>query len=276
MAAIHIAFGAKAAANLRTALNIYAQKYWQEGESYLEFTLGATVLNCTDRYAIGPVYEMDLPSGFYARLSWMGKFLEDNLLENETIDEVDDILEYISDFYKKLAWVEDERKVVLWHGQNVTEQMGIRCLSTLIPEVEFYEVNVDLMQNTQTPPMSVGECTVEELTAQIHQIKPIERGVLANWRADWEKLLQNRGTLRLWNETSIETVRADYFDGLLMMSCSSEMIEAKHIVAGIMEEYICEAGEDYLMHRLRRLVEANALRAKGALNHADGFLVSRL
>lgn len=271
MAAIHIVFGASAAANLRTALNTYAQKYWQEGEAHLEYILGATVLNCTDCYAIGPVYEMDLPSGFYARLSWIGKYLEDNLLEDETLDDVDDILERISDFYKKLAWIEPGRKVVLWHGQNVTEQMGVRCLSTLIPEVNFYEVNLN--DALEELPWHVGECSEKQLVPLISEIKAISSETLTTWRSDWEGLLQNRGVLRLWNEFKVETVRPDYFDGLLMMICKNEPVLADQVVESIMNEYICEAGAAYLTHRLRRLVEAHVLRAKGHLNSQKSFWV---
>lgn len=274
MAAIHIAFGESAAGILKAALKLYAQQFWQNGEDYLEFSLGATVLTCTDEFAIGPVYEMDLPSGFYARLSWLGRFYEETFEPEKTLDDVDDALERISDFYKKLAWIEGDRQVVLWHGENVVDQMGIRILSSLLPECHLY--HVPLEESLKQLSFKDGQWDLEAVVHKIACIEKVEHSTQKKWANEWEKLIQSRGTLRVFLEDKIVTVPSDYYDKLLVDYTTSSARPALELIDEVLEEYVCEAGKAYLGHRIRRLVESGRLIAKGPLTHYRDFIIWKL
>lgn len=266
MAAIHIAFGESAARNLKAALKTYAQQFWQGDENHLEFTLGATVLTCSDEFAIGPIYEMDLPSGFYARLSWLGKFYEETFRPEQTLDDVDDALEWISDFYKKLAWIENDRKVILWHGDNVIDQMGIRIVSSLLPDCNLYEVKLEGKADLKA-------YSSDELLEYIKVITPVSDTRRCDWSNDWSNLIQTRGTLRIWSGSDIKTVTSDYFDNRLIECCTESPQNAVEVIDKLQEDMVCEAGDAYLGYRLRRLVESGAIVAKGPLVHYSSYTV---
>lgn len=266
MAAIHIAFGGSSARDLKAALKTYAQQFWQGNEDSLEFTLGATVLTCSDEFAIGPINDMDLPSGFYARLSWLGKFYEETFKPEQTLDDVDDALEWISDFYKKLAWIENDRKVVLWHGDNVIDQMGIRIVSSLLPECNLFEVKLEGASKS-------GLYTCESLLGYMNKISPVSDHQRSTWIDEWNQLIQTEETLRIWSDQNIQSVSLDYFDAQLISCCGSEPQKAEEIFFKVHQKVICEAGNAFLGYRLRRLVEAGVLAAKGPLVHFSQYTI---
>lgn len=278
MAAIHIAFGDSAAGGLKAALKIYGQQQKESSESSNEFAEHAAILPCLDRFSIGPVYEMDLPTGFFDRINWLGDFLEMNLEPEMCLDDVDDILERISDFYKKLAWVENEQQVVLWHGENVIEQMGVRLVHSLLPDCQLFEVSLeDATERSAYPdelPRRVGECSPELLMSLLPFIRPVSAETMSRWEEDWQTLIQTKGILRIWNGKAIETVPVDYFDEALLRNAEKEPRLASWIIGDVLGEGVCETCCDFLSWRLRLLVESGILMATGSFESFRTYQVA--
>ena len=281
MAAIHIAFGDSAAGNLKAAFKIGVEKNWESATEHIDFTSCAALLNCSDRFAIGPVYEMDLPAGFFDRINWIGDFLEDCIEPGMTLDDVDDLLERISDFYKKLAWVENDCNVVLWHGQNVSEWMGTRLVASLLPECQLFEVDLNQMssavqwEHAGYKPNWIAECSPEWLATLFNHIKPVSDETKAVWAQEWDALIQTSQMLRVWTEKGLESVEIDYFDKPLIDLCGETPKKASRVIGELLASGICEAGEDFLALRLKRLVENGKLQAEGSLASIREYAVTR-
>lgn len=281
MAAIHIAFGDSAAGNLKAAFKIGVDKNWESGTEHIDFTSCAALLNCSDRFAIGPVYEMDLPEGFFDRINWIGDFLEACMEPEMTLDDVDDRLEKISDFYKKLAWVENDCNVVLWHGQNVSEWMGTRLVASLLPECQLFEVDLQKMDSAVQweqaghKPNRLAECSPEWLASLFNHIKPVSADTKSAWAREWDALIQTPETLRVWTENGLESVEMDYFDRLLMDHCNETPKMASRIIGELLATGICDAGEDFLALRLKHLIESGKLQAEGSLSSIREYTVTR-
>lgn len=280
MAAIHIAFGDSAAGNLKAALKIIANKPGQPCEHCLECALNAVVLSCSDQFSIGPIFEMDLPSGFFDRVNWMGDFLEDCLEPDMTLDDVDDLLEKISDFYKKLAWIENEQNVVIWHGKNVIDQIGVRLLANLLPDCQLYEIDLEnavlCSKFEKYSHQTLATYDPEFLEKLLDFVQPISEETKQHWSNEWENLVKAKGLLRIWSGSAIETVEIDYFDEALLRHCSEFPRSAAKVIADVLAEGVCETGENFLYLRLRQMAKTYQIVGEGDLESFKEFHVMQL
>lgn len=279
MTAMHIAFGDSAAGNVKAALKIYGQHALENNQPVNTLLENAALLPCSDRFSIGPVFEMDLPMGFYERISWIGNFLEETLEPEMSLDDVDDMLERISDFYKKLAWIENNHNVVLWHSPNVTEQIGIRLVSALLPNCQLFEVPFNLsekhIEKLAVKPTCIGECPTEILTELCNYIQPVEQAKRDLWLTEWQTLMQTEGLLRIWNGTDVQTVSEEYFDAALIEKCNEQFQSALRIVGEVLAEGVCEACCDYLTLRLRQLIKTGVLKVEGDLTSIRTYKIAK-
>ncbi len=280
MTAMHIAFGDSAAGNVKAALKIYAQQNPTTGEVSKDFVDHAGVLSCADQFSIGPIFEMDMPIGFFNRINWIGDFLEETLEPGMTFDDVDDHLERISDFYKKLAWIENDHKVVLWYGNNVIEQIGARLVSALLPECELYGVELDSnnidASSADLPISCIAECPTATLMSLLDAIKPLDTAMRSQWKEEWKQLVHSEGQLRIWREGEIESVSENYFDEALLQMCSEQYGPAYEIIGRVMETELCEVCEGFLSLRLKKILERGQLIARGDVSFMKGLEIARL
>lgn len=280
MTAMHIAFGDSAAGNVKAALKIYAQQNPATSEAVQEFADHAVVLSCADQFSIGPIYEMDMPIGFFNRINWIGEFLEETLEPGMTFDDVDDHLERISDFYKKLAWIENDHKVVLWYGNNVIEQIGARLVSALLPDCELYGVELASdMAEAFSPEQAINciaECPTATLMTLLNTIKPLDASIRSVWKEEWKKLVHSQGQLRVWREGAIESVSEDYFDETLMQMCTEQYGAAYEIIGKVMSTELCEVCEGFLSLRLKKILEQGQLIARGDVSFMKGLEIAKM
>lgn len=279
MAAIHILFGDSAAINFKAAYNIYKEQVKDAKAHGQTFLANATLLNCVDRFAIGPVFEMDIPSGFFDRINWIGEFLDEALEPGMTYDDVDACLERISDFYKKLSWIENEQEVVIWHGHNVLEHIGACMVSSLLPECALYEVDLHELKYQlfeDTDPERIAECDPEDLAKLFDHIAPVSALKRAFWESEWQSLVAEKGNLRIWSAGGVHAVKSDYFDAEILAKCNSEPKEACQVIAGILEDPHCETGEDFLNLRLKKLIEKGELNFMGTTDSYKNYSVFKI
>lgn len=268
MAAIHIVFGETAGLVLKAALTQYAQYHWQEDEGTLSYVLNAGVLSCQDRFAIGPVFEMDIPSGFFSRLDWIGQYLEAAVGPEGDLDEVDDELESISDFYKRLAWIEPERPVVLWYGSNIIEQFGVRAIAGLLPEHKLYGVDlcsVKSLVSADEDACCLGDFTVEQLRVAVQYIEPVSQEMQATWFDQWQKIVSDEGQLRRWDGSTIQTVPEAYYDEVLLAISQEEAIPAARLLGEALLRTPHGIDIAYLSHRLKSLLDRELLNIEEGL-----------
>lgn len=276
MAAIHILFGDSAARNFKAAYNIYNEQLTEKQPTCQPFIDHATLLNCIDRFAIGPVFEMDIPTGFFDRINWIGEFLDEMIEPGMSYDDVDACLERISDFYKKLSWIENDQEVVIWHGHNVVERIGSCMVSSLLPDCKLYEVDLHELKYQELKNLStkrIGECPPEELAKLFEHITPVSDLKRAFWDNEWQTLVQEKGNLRIWAAGGVHAVKSDYFDEDLMTHCETVPVLAVKLVEKILENPQCEAGADFLNMRLRKLIEKGELNYIGTTDALVNFSV---
>lgn len=268
MAAIHIVFGETAGLVLKAALTQYAQYHWQEDDGTLSYVLNAGVLSCQDRFAIGPVFEMDIPSGFFNRLDWIGQYLEAAVGPEGDLDEVDEELECISDFYKRLAWIEAERPIVLWYGNNIIEQFGVRAIAGLLPEHQLYGVDlcsIKSLVSADEDACCLGDFTVEQLRVALQYIEPVNEVAKLNWHKDWQRIVSEEGELRRWDGGHIETVPEAYYDEVLLSIAGEEALPAARLLGEALLRTPHGIDIAYLSHRLKSLLDRSLLSIEEGL-----------
>lgn len=279
MAAIHILFGDSAAINFKAAYNIYTGQIKDTQAHGLTFSSNATLLSCVDRFAIGPVFEMDIPTGFFDRINWIGEFLDEGLEPGMTYDDVDACLERISDFYKKLSWIENEQEVVIWHGHNVVEHIGACMVSSLLPDCILYEVDLHELKYQlfeDTDPERIAACDPEDLAKMFDHIAPVSPLKRAFWENEWQSLVAEKGNLRIWSSGGVHAVKSDYFDDAILKSCTAEPREASCVIADVLEDSHCETGEDFLNLRLKKLIEKGELSFSGTTDSYKNYRVFKI
>lgn len=279
MTAIHIAFGDSAAGNVKAALKIYALENPSPAESLEDFVNHAGLLSCSDQFSIGPVYEMDLPMGFYDRINWIGSFLEETMEPGMTLDDVDDRLERISDFYKKLAWIENDHKVIVWYGQNVIEQIGIRLVSALLPNCELYGIALDgnqlKTQGVVPEPRCIAECPTALLMEMLSEIRLIDPELRQQWKIEWQQLIQTKGNLRIWENAQIRSVAENYFDMQILANCEETFKPAAEVIGHVLSGDDCEVCCGFLNLRVKQLVETGMLKARGDVSFMRGLQLAK-
>lgn len=203
---VHIVFGSNVRKGLLNTIRALEDDLNQQFHIPSRWIDSSMVLYCPDPLCCGPIFEMDEPMGFYNRLDWIEQFM---IQESEEAleEQVYDLTESISDFYKKLAWLSENQTVVIWHAPCPTDQIALRLLTRLLENCDLWEV--DLEKNNENQRISQScfdhfekEDYVNELS-QLTVISSERRVLLSN---EWTELRQSESHLRDYFKKTIHSL----------------------------------------------------------------------
>lgn len=131
MKVIHISFGDSAYENLK---NVFHKSNKHQNEQ---------IICINEDFSVGPIYKLDSNKGVQERKQWLKEVLTKTGL---TIDK--DFLDWIETILKRNSQIALEvpanSKVILWHGNNTSDKIGMRFIAFLLQNknIQFKEVNV--------------------------------------------------------------------------------------------------------------------------------------
>lgn len=244
----HIIFGPSAAGSLRYIIN--------------EKGLNQDVLSIDDDLSYGPLHSLE------ERIKFGAELINSIAPDDE---------EFTSYFESAVSsWPTPENftgcKVILWHCENAPEQLMLQMVANQLQDFdELYEVALD---NKISLARGTGEYTPEKLGSFIGteaKISPERKRELVT---SWKHSVQQKGTLRIWENESVVTVDEVYYDNLLLQNCTEEFLNAARIVGEALGTTAQLLSDTWLNYRLLELVKMHTIQAKGNLKQLRSFEVS--
>lgn len=270
MNVIHIGFGDSACGNLKSAFS-KNNEYKNE-----------QIICINEDFSIGPIYKLESNKGLQERKQWLKEVLTKtgSILDKNYLGWIEITLNKNSHIAKEIP---TDSKVIIWHGDNASDQIGLRFVAFLLQNnnIQFEEVNVTEysrqieykvhdLQNKEIPHVikSLGEMPPELTLDALQLKKSMSSLTIESLINDWEKWTQTKDVLRIILKGKIVAVPENHYDLSILENTSNEYQNASHIVGDVMGESNQRIGDTYLAYRVYQLIQQGKLSYQGDL----GFL----
>lgn len=273
MKVIHITLGDSAYENLK---NVFHKSNEHQNEK---------IICINEDFSIGPIYKLESNEGLQRRKQWLKEVLTKT---GSTLDK--DYLDWIEIILKRNSQIAIEvptdSKVILWHGSNTSDEIGLRYVAFLLQNnnIQFQEVNVTEysrhidykvgdLQDKEIPYVirSLGEMPPELILDALQMKKNISHLTIKSLINDWKKWSQTKDILRILLNEKIVSVSEDYYDAFILENTSKKYQKASHIVGKVMGESNQCIGDTYLSFRVYQLIQQRKLSYRGYLGFLRGF-----
>lgn len=258
MRTAHIAFGDSTTGSL---------KYILSKNRFSKYD--GNVINFPEDLSVGPL-SMDLSdrSGFYE------KYLKD-------LRDVDYKFYYIEQALRAVRNIKDKEKftLVIWHGNNVIEQMALRFIANFLPEKTLiYEISVPVFkQEGLITKMikSTAEFSPEELFAMLdsNEMAVMTKDRRAQLISEYEELMEDSTDLRIIESGKIKNVKEDHYDAAILRAVQEEFISASRIIGNVMAYSDQVVSDAFIEYRLRALIAKGKVEYKGTLDSRQNYEV---
>ncbi|PGW31819.1 hypothetical protein COE04_23325 [Bacillus cereus] len=257
----HITFGDSAHGNLKYV--------FQKKNEYKN----KKVICINEDFSIGPIYKLESTEGMQERKQWLKEVLTTIGPTSEL-----DYLDWIETTLKQNPQIVEEipsgSKVILWHGENVSDAIGLRFVLSLLQNknIHFEEVNVtdfshhieykvQDLQDKEIPYVlrSLSEMPSELILEALQMKKELSQVQVHSLIQDWEKWSQTNGVLRIIEDGQITTVSEDYYDVSILENTSNEYQRVPRIVGEVMVKNEQRIGDTYLTFRVYQLIQQGKL-----------------
>ncbi|WP_377864672.1 DUF1835 domain-containing protein [Bacillus sp. R86525] len=261
----HITFGDSAYGNLKYV--------FQKNNEYKN----EKVICINEDFSIGPIYKLESTKGIQERKQWLKEVLTTIGPTSEI-----DYLDWIETTLKQNPQIVEEipsgSKVILWHGENVSDAIGLRFVLSLLQNknIHFEEVNVtdfshhieykvQDLQDKEIPYVlkSLREMPSELILEALQMKKELSQVQVHSLIQDWEKWSQTNGVLRIIEDGQITTVSEDYYDVSILENTSNEYQRVSRIVGEVMGKNEQRIGDTYLTFRVHQLIQQGKLNYQG-------------
>ncbi|EIM05168.1 hypothetical protein A1A1_17585, partial [Planococcus antarcticus DSM 14505] len=251
----------------RTAVHIISGES-PAGSLRLGLSRDNQIIGFPDFFAEGPVWKIHTEEGCTIRYEW----LRDHI--NYEIDYIEE--EYRSRFLKTLAAIEaipTNMPIILWTAENADEQVGLRYVLYLLREKknDLYVINstqafqaIYTKEDAQFRVRHSGEVASDQFK-EIYQTKlgnSLTNEVKEILQNEWLLLSEKEDVLRIWRNGSIQGVKEDHFDSMIIDTVrrlhaedeTAAFILAARVIGEILFQSEQLIGHNYLEYRIRYLV----------------------
>lgn len=225
-----------------------------------------------EHYAVGPLGALETREGRAARSQWFSAHITDGCKEYDHFEE-----EYTF-LIARIAQIPPRAEVILWAGDNASEQAGLRHALYLLRDkpnpVSVYNACAICEKLFNRPDASIqyrhsGEIPQDKLRQALLAVNGSGRLTLeerGRLEQEWLDIAQQKGNLRIWEHGAVTEVPDHYFDGYLLEKLDGlrETGDERFLKAArLLGEALgyCEQNipDYYFEYRLRELVNAGIL-----------------
>ncbi|MFS0838810.1 DUF1835 domain-containing protein [Paenibacillus sp. 1P03SA] len=246
------------------------------------------VITLPDNYAIGPLRELESYEGRRARRDWF----QDHITEDcEVYDDSDEENDQLLDRVNKIP---EQAKVIVWTGRNACERIGmlhaVRLMSGRPHCIAVYDACTICEELINSPEATSRFRYSGEIPANLLQTALVRMdgssclndADKAGLEREWQALIKQSGTLRIWHDGAVAEVPDDYYDTYLLdkldhlrTAFDSRFLKAARLVGeamGCCDQFI---GDAYFEYRLRKLIYEGILEIKGVPRSIRHYSVRR-
>ncbi len=235
-------------------------------------TFDGKILGIREDYSIGPIYKIGTKEGMKKRIDWLTEML-DKVALKEYFDSIDEDLYAV---YDEIINIKEDTKVIVWHAQNTSDQIGLRFVMKHLKSKDVHEVNVSKErieeENGNTfMPSSLGQCQPKSVAIFANQLEKVSDERRETLSKEWDKLKLSQDLLHVLVDDKIIGVKESYFDHDLLNNCTKSYKKAAQIVGETMGELGHYIGDTYLDYRLRVLIDEEKIAYQGNLEMLREF-----
>ena len=217
--------------------------------------------------------------------------LEDNLFERikwfeilygetENLESIKKIERNILKSYQLELNILNHEKIVIWHGQNVSEQIALMYLVNRFKENEIHEVPVSKIIEKKVGEKiynvkSTGECGPQEVEKALDNIHYVDKDRKNDLIKNWQEVKKQKGTLRTIQDEKILAFEEDYFDKEILKCVDDEFKFAAKIIGDVVRNLNENISDTFINYRLRKLIKNGQLEYKGVMKSIRDFEVKR-
>ncbi|AZK47923.1 DUF1835 domain-containing protein [Paenibacillus lentus] len=261
---VHIAFGDSFSGSIRQALKALG---WADTHKMITFG---------ENYAIGPLRDLDALEGRKARSDWFRDNITDAYIDYTEFEE-----EY-NELLNKLEHIPKQAKVIVWTGNSVIEQVGMRHAlyllrgsSNTIAVYDTCEICKELYRHKETTIVymyskEIPSDRLQEVFLRVDDCSNPSTDI-NRLAEEWKAITEQGEVLRIWREDAVIGVPDDYYDQYLLEKLDkisppvegNGFIKAARVIGealGYCDQYI---GDSYFEYRLRELIYKGVLEIKG-------------
>ncbi|MFI8716256.1 DUF1835 domain-containing protein [Brevibacillus brevis] len=235
------------------------------------------LITLRENYAIGPLDGLDSPEGRKARSNWF----RNNI--TEAFEAYTEFEEEYNELLDKLEQIPEQAEVIVWTSGNACEQAGMRhALYLLRNKRNSISVNdaCAICEELYNRPDAFinyrysGEIPSDKLRETITRLDgkgKLCAADIARLEREWQVITEQTGTLRIWRDSAVLEVPAEYYDQYLLEKLDdlkppvgdNGFLKSARLIGeaiGYCEQYI---GDSYFEYRLRELIYDGILEIKG-------------
>ncbi|MEC0371354.1 DUF1835 domain-containing protein [Paenibacillus chibensis] len=265
---IHIAFLSADSGSIKVALNT-------------DHRLESQVIHWNDFYAFGPLWKIHTEQGLVQRETWiMERF------NNRFFHSLQDRENRAIHILKLLREIPDHRRIYLWCGDNVHDQVALRLAVYALQDKlnDVYIMNVTRLYpptahryDPEITPLHIGSVpfeALEEIVNSYHSAQPVNHEIQELLEHEWLHLSLSTDTLRTFENGIIVGLDEHAFDEEILncirelqLSGDPEYVQDGYVkmgrVAGELSERKKVGSDPFIEYRIWHLISSGYLEFKG-------------
>ncbi len=228
------------------------------------------VLGIPDFFAQGPIWQLHRDIGRTRRNEWEEEHLTLStfwLMEQH---------KRRSSVLKELDAIPENKPLVIWAGENASEQTGMRYILYLLRkktnDIFFINTTKAFQQLSEHSFRYTGEFSPEQLKRIYDNRKPthpLSDEEKSRFHEEWLSLAETKQVLRIWESEEIKSVPEDYVDLAIVDAAKrlrrseGDFIRAGALIAEVMEQLEHSVGDPFLEFRIWHLISEGVFHVKG-------------
>ncbi|MCK7554612.1 DUF1835 domain-containing protein [Chitinophaga sedimenti] len=267
---LHIVFGQSSAAALKAAFE-------------LDPMLQGELLCFEEDLSVGPLFILDTPDGKAARKQWWNQVqdipapvVDPEAPAAEPVPEPDPVKEL-----KGRLREEEELEVWIWAGQNATDVCGYFWL---VSQLERFSGRIHILYLNNLPflnekggvfyPTHLSQILPKEFLKAKKLVRAVSTAEFELDGEEWRRLMnENAGVRLLEGGKKLRGEAADFYDKELMGQATKEFQKASKVISAVTGKFKYPVMDQFLCWRLKELIKAEQLQARGELKTMKEFEV---
>ena len=246
----------------------------------LDESIIGSIIEIKDDYAVGPISNIFKEEGKNSRKNWWRMVLESGDLDGFVVNGIVDDAKQIEIIHQQLQ--EDPNQVVwIWAAQNKHDVSGYFWLMS---QLAVYQSRIFILYLNNLPffnekgsifyPNWLHVIPPKEFIKAKKLARPITLSEFETDPDEWKRLMDEDKMVRLLEGgKKLTQYDEDFYDKDLFKFISKDWLKANKVIQQFLQKNTHTTGDAYLLWRIKSLINAEKIEAKGLLKGMKDFEV---
>lgn len=249
----------------------------------LENSIEGTIIQIKDEFAVGPIDEIYTLEGIERRKQWWREVLAggdyEGLVDDGTIDDIKTLSTLVSAVQNN-----PDEVVWIWAAPNKHDVSGYYWL---ISQLKKFQERTYILFLNNLPfinekgqifyPVNLFEIPPKEFVKARRMARLMSPAEFDTDTEEWNRLcLENKGVRMLEGSKKLVHHNYDFYDGELLDIIGMDWIKANKLMHKFYAKSKHTTGDAYLLWRLKQLISAGKVDARGEIKNMKDFEVKTI